>query len=443
MLPEGTSTAEVRWEADGASWARSAVDLEASNSAESISGRLHNLGFLGTNEDDQLQKYRMSRRFNVEMSELETREEVKQWHDNAVVPGSPMVASSSSAQQLKSHRIATVCPQVRVDLRRDPKIGWAPHRTYSRPGLGRKPPPIGLWKLNLWKGQHSALIFDDFPGADQLFSGNPLEAVPGPGEGAWKQLPVGGRRVLFLHAYSFTKRMNRYGKDGQADQETSMLSLPTKPVCDVFQVRTDTPTVASLKLLGRSIVLYGDQKKFREMHRDYAMTDQLSAFGMNQLQVVQELAAKVAKDGPIDHLVISAHGIAFKRGLHKGRLAISMGTEPLMYTNANHWFLLNGKIRYIWFLSCSTGFDQGLMRDIVTNLGCAAIGYEQNIPLRSHVGRSCIDFYHGKKPWVFEPDGKGGVSSTIDHRSLFMRARRSFSATNFEHGLDFYMNAAR
>ncbi|MCA9623168.1 MAG: SMI1/KNR4 family protein [Myxococcales bacterium] len=92
-----------------------------------------------------------------------------------------------------------------------------------------------------------------------------------------------------------------------------------------------------------------------------------------------------------------------------------------------------------WLLSCFVAWDKGLMEGLVVNLGCKVAAYELECPIDVKVGPRCIDFHHGKKPWVFEPDGKGGMRSTIDHRNFFMEARRSFNKDDFASGLDFFM----
>ena len=241
--------------------------------------------------------------------------------------------------------------------------------------------------------------------------------------------------MLFYHAYSFTKAMSRAGKPNAKDVAISMLSIRHK--CDIFQVRTDTPKSAELKLQGNCVLIYGDKKPLN-LPRVYDFPGSFSVFGMSQFEIVKKLEGIVKEHGVIDHLVISAHGSGTQ-----AKAALRMGREDLSIDNVNHWFLSNGKVRHLWLLSCFVAWDKGLMEGLVVNLGCKVAAYELECPIDVKVGPRCIDFHHGKKPWVFEPDGKGGMRSTIDHRKFFMEARRSFNKDDFASGLDFFMKSAR
>ncbi|MEQ9324260.1 MAG: hypothetical protein RIF41_34170 [Polyangiaceae bacterium] len=424
----GATEVDLSWVHGGNEHRRYRVDVKAVKHERAIASRLHNLAYDADFPEQRLDMYRLSHHAPDEDEETLGRD-VRDWHDGGPPPGAQPVQTAPGGAP-----VSTVCSKIRVDLFRDNSTGFAPHRFYKRRPSGPRP-PTHLWKIHLWKGQHSAIVFDDFPGADKLFSGNNLEAVPGPNEGAWKQFKVGKRRVLFYHAYSFTKRMSRAGKPNPKDQEISMLSL--RKGCDIFQVRTDTPKFAELKLQGNSVLIYGD-KQFQSLPRVYSFGNFFSAFGMTQSEIVQRLDKTVKEDGIIDHLVISAHG-----GGTATKAALRMGQQDLSVDTAGLWFLLNGKIRYLWLLSCFVAWDQGLMSDLVANIGCKVAAYELQCPLNVKVGPSCIDFHHGRKPWVFEPDGKGGVTSSIDHRKFFMNARRSFKKDDFASGLDFFMKAAR
>ncbi|MEM6788170.1 MAG: peptidoglycan-binding domain-containing protein [Myxococcota bacterium] len=445
-LPVDLERLDLSWEQQKTEVFRRDVRVLALESQGGTGSRLHNLGYEVASLSEQLDAYRREHGVEKGVPQSTVEADVHRWHDGGPSPGgsgastdgaghptdASLLGTRDASTVAQGSRVRpgvnTVCSNIIVDLFRD-RRGRAPYRRVHPRNKANKN-QTNLWMLGLWKGQHSAISFDDFPKAASLFSGNPINAVPGRGEGAFFNVKEGKRRHIFLHGWYMGKARG---------EQISMLSL--RKGCDIFQVRTyDWPKSSwgQVVLYGKSLALHAE-----DVPATYRLTINQTVYGNTSMADVVKI---IDRHAPLTHLVISAHG-AFSS--LKKSFKVRLGRDGLYHFGTTDqttelFTVLNGRVKYIWILSCSVGMDRKLMSRLAEVTGAWVVAHGMAVT-NIRVPRGHVDWQLPASPRVWKhdlADPKHPMSPIHQYR-LFHAARQSASADLFETGLDFNLVRVR
>ena len=442
-VPADVAFAEVRWVCGSRKATRELVNLYASDEPRHVGPRLHNLGYNGDSEDERMLAYRVEHGYPDDLPDDVIRADVVRWHDGGARPPHASLdtrpayiheqPSSDNTPALVplggkvKPGVNTVCSNIVVDLLRDKK-GYAPYKKFhARKKKSKK--PVNLWALTIYKGQHSAISFDDFPKADKIYSGNAINAVPNRKEEGFFNVKEGKRRHIFFHGWYMGKK---------SGNQVSMLSI--RKGCDIFQIRTHdwpTGTYGLIELYGKSMALNAS-----DIPVAYNLT---VSKRIGKTTAMAEVVKMIEKELPLTHLVLSAHGSYEGSDGSDEMWSLELGSDGLHRINSGEktetvslFSKLKDKVRYIWLMSCAVGGDHKLMRRLAENTNAYVIAHGLTVD-NVNVPRGMIDWQPGAVPklWNHSRRDTSDPSNPIPLYLLWEVARRAANPHDFKKGLDF------
>lgn len=247
---------------------------------------------------------------------------------------------------------ATAAPVVLVQLDKD------------RPGTPRRNRKRVVYRLDVFPGTHTAIIFRNV-GGGPIVSNNPNVVDSGDRE-TWleKSLGTAGKKVFFHARATFDSK-----------NDTTLFLLDGAPAGSrvLFQVRRapfPPPTrkeqgFVRIRLNGRTVALNQDDGKIHP----YILGESIPVKNnQSNVKVLDELLKRLGDDEVIDHLVVNAHG-----SMGPGGCVIQLG-DHFHRGNLHLWQRLKKKVRYIWFQGCVAAADVEFMHGVALRTGAWVSG---------------------------------------------------------------------
>lgn len=234
-----------------------------------------------------------------------------------------------------------------------------------------------IYRMDILAGQHSAITLVGSQG-QAVETNNHFNAVPGSRDLWIDDAPNAPRRHIFFHGRRFPTP--RLGPEDRSPSHTSLFEIGISPSKrTVLQVRVLDPTQFQhkrvvTKLYGRSLALNAER-----LLNPYRMeSNALIADGTSFGDVVgRVILGDIEKNGDLDHLVVNAHGVLHPRkekDRSKKDIKIELGLG-ITKENISEWDHLAGKVRYIWFQSCTVGSDFSFCGKVAMRTGALVIAY--------------------------------------------------------------------